>query len=356
MRRDSAASAMRAGLAGAASCLLCLTAAVTFARDASMAHSSASLAVEAQDAKDKPAPKVSKAEAEAAKAVEAATGHAAMLAAAGEFLKKYPKSELRPQVARLVAGRIGGEKDPAQQIAQAESYLKLFNGAGEADYVNPILLDAYASANRLDDAFALAPSALDKSPNPVGTMISLTVTGTEEAKKQNPKYIAQSKQYGLRAIELIESDKKPAALEDALWSEYKTKWLPQLYQSLAVLALVSGDNAEAGARIAKAAALNSPDPFTYVLIGSMADGEYRRLAGEHQAASGAARAELLKKAEAQLDQVIDVYAHALALAEGNAVYDKLREQLRPDLETYYKYRHGGSTDGLQAMIDKYKKP
>lgn len=310
----------------------------------------------AQDGKEKPAPKVAAAELQAAKAVESAADNTAMMAAAGEFLQKYPKSALRPQVAQLVADRIGTGTDPAaQKITQAESYLKLFNGAGEADQINQVLIDAYASANRLDDAFTLAAGALEKSPNPVGGMINLTLIGLEEAKKQNPKYVAQSKQYGAKAIELIEADKKPATLDAAVWGEYKTKWLPQLYQSLAVLALVSGDNADAKAKIDKAAALNSPDPFTYVIIGSMANGEYQRLAQEHRAATGAAKDELLKKAQAQLDQVIDAYAHALALADGNAQYDQLRAQLKPDLESYYKYRHKDTTEGLQVLIDKYKK-
>ena len=56
-----------------------------------------------------------------------------------------------------------------------------------------------------------------------------------------------------------------------------------------------------------------------------------------------------------MDDVIDAYAHAIALTEGNPQYDAMRVGLKADLEGYYKYRHSNSTEGLQALIDKYKK-
>jgi tetratricopeptide (TPR) repeat protein len=247
--------------------------------------------------------------------------------------------------------------DLAQQIAPAESYLKLFNAPGDADLVNHYLINAYTSAKRLDEAFALAATtALDKSPDPVAMMINLPLAGREEVRKGNPKYIAQSKQFALRGIELIESDKKPAAVTDAAWTDYKTQWLPVLYQTIGMLSHASGDYADAKVKITKAAALNPLNPVNYVYIGGMANDEYQRLAQQYKAATGTAQIELLKKAEAQMDEVIDAYAHAIALAEGNAQYDQLRTDLRPDLESYYKHRHNKSTEGLQALIDNYKKP
>jgi hypothetical protein len=57
-----------------------------------------------------------------------------------------------------------------------------------------------------------------------------------------------------------------------------------------------------------------------------------------------------------LDEVIETFAHAVGLAEGQAPYQQLHDQILQDLQAYYKYRHGGSTDGLQQLIDKYKTP
>jgi hypothetical protein len=310
-----------------------------------------------KDKKDKKdVPKVPEAELKAAKAIEAITDVPAMIAAVGEFIKKYPNSALRPQLAPLVAERIGLTQDPAQQIAQSESYLKVFNAPGDADLVNPHLVSAYTSVNRFDDAFALAATALDKNPDPLAAMINLTRGGLQEAEKGNGKYIEQSKQYGLKAVELIEGNKKPEKVSDARWADYRTKWLPQLYQWLAIISLRSGDKADAKAKITKAVGLNPHDPINYVVMSNMANDEYQRLAQEHKAATGTDKAALLKKAEAQMDEVIDAYAHAIALTEGNPQYDAMRVGLKADLEGYYKYRHNNSTEGLQALIDKYKKP
>jgi hypothetical protein len=328
-----------------------------FARGAEEAGFAANAAVQPQEkAKDKPQPpKVPEAELKAAKALEAITDVPALIAAAGEFLKKYPKSALRPQLAPLVADRIGLTTDPAQQIAQGESYRKVFNAPGEAEHVDAHLISAYTAASRFDEAFALASTALDKSPDPLVAMINLTRGGLEEARKGNVKYIPQSRQYGLKAVELIEGDRKPEAVTAERWADYKTRWLPQLYQWLAMISLQSGDKADAKARLTTAVGLNPHDPINYVVMSSMANDEYQRLAQAHKAATGAEKAELFKKAQAQMDEVIDAYAHAIALAEGNPQYDGLRAQLRPDLEEYYKYRHNNSTEGLQALIDKYKK-
>ncbi|HEX8423732.1 MAG TPA: hypothetical protein VF634_09990, partial [Pyrinomonadaceae bacterium] len=236
----------------------------------------------AKDKKD--APVVPEAELKAAKAIEAMNDVPAMIAATGEFLKKYPKTTLRTQLAPLVAERIGRTEDPAQQIAQGESYLKVFNAPGEADHVNPHLVAAYTSANRLDEAFALASTTLDKNPDPVAAMINLTRGGLQEAERGNAKYIPQSEQYGLKAIDLIESSEKPATVTDATWADYKTRWLPQLYQWLAIISLRSGDKADAKAKITTAVKLNPFDPISYVVLSNMANDEYQRLAQEHKAA------------------------------------------------------------------------
>ena len=64
---------------------------------------------------------------------------------------------------------------------------------------------------------------------------------------------------------------------------------------------------------------------------------------------------VLKQALAKMDEVVDMFAHAVGLSEGDAASQVLHDQTLQDLQAYYKYRHGGSADGLQQLIDKYKK-
>jgi hypothetical protein len=104
----------------------------------------------------------------------------------------------------------------------------------------------------------------------------------------------------------------------------------------------------------KAVALDPNDMFAHFVLGGLRNEEYQTLVVKYKAATGAQAADLLKQAQALLDQVIDNFAHVIALSEGQAQYQPIRDQVLPDLQTDYKYRHNGSLDGLQQLIDKYK--
>src|ERR671933_451989 len=60
-----------------------------------------------------------------------------------EFVKKYPKSALRPQVAQAVAREIASAQDNELKISLAETYLSFFTDPSEAALVNDTLLNAY---------------------------------------------------------------------------------------------------------------------------------------------------------------------------------------------------------------------
>jgi hypothetical protein len=299
----------------------------------------------------------SEAEMKAVQAVQSAADGAAALAAAGELLKKYPKTPARAEAALVVADKIAQTADPTQRVTLSENFLKVFNAPEEANIINSVLALAYHAAGRLDDAFRVAePAAVGNFANPYAVLITLTSAGTEQLQKGNTKYVQQSRQLGLKAVEMLEADQVPAGADAARWGAYKAEQLPVLYNSLAVMSYAAGDKADARQKLEKLAGMNLADAFTYYVLGRMADEDYQALATKYKSASGAEQAELQKQALAQMDKVIDFYARAIALAEGVARYEQLRTGLRADVETYYKYRHNNSTDGLQALIDKYKKP
>lgn len=288
--------------------------------------------------------------------IKEATGPEAKLQAAAAFIKKYPKSNARSQVASYVAGQIWDVQDRALKISLAETYLSFFTEPGESDSIQPLLIDAYLDNNRLDDSFKVAAVYLAKHPEEVGVLTRLALAGSNEVGRGNTKFLEQSKQYGMKAIELLEADKKPASIEVARWTDYKTRWLPALYREMGVLALRTNNPVEARSRLEKAAALKTTDPSVYYVLGSLAEEEYTTLASKYKSApAGAERDAMLKNAEGQMDKVIELYAQAIALAEGKPEYKQIYDQLTPSLQNYYKYRHNGSTEGLQQLIDKYKK-
>jgi tetratricopeptide (TPR) repeat protein len=294
-------------------------------------------------------------EASMLRSIASAPDPVAKLKVIAEFVKKFPKSSARPRLAHGAADQIEGVKDPAQRLSYSQEYLKIFDQPSEVEMILPVMIEAYAAANQPDEAFAKGSEFLSKNPDSLEVLVALMLVGTEQAKKQNGKFVVESVQYGTHAIELIEGDKKPAGMEDAAWQQYKTSMLPGMYQSMALLHLVKGDRTEAKARFTKASELAPSDPFNLLMLAGMLNEDYQTEAKRYQGMpAGSAKDEELKKAQGLLDVVIDAYAHSIAVAEGNAPFQQVKQQYLQDLEAYYKYRHNNSTAGMQELINKYK--
>jgi len=301
--------------------------------------------------------KISGGEREAAEKINKAKGSEAKLQAASEFLKKYPKSTLRARIAEAVSGEILSTQDAAQKAALIETFVIFFNEPAEAELVNGQLLAAYIDANRPADAFKLAPAYFGKHPDDVDSMRRLAIVGSNAAIAGEDAYVKDALKYGLQAVEMVEADKRPANIDAAQWADYKTKFLPGLYREVGVLSLRTGDNANGRTRLEKAISLGTDEASVYAIVGQMNDEEYVNLVNAYKAApAGPARDAALKKAQDQLDKVIDLYAHAVGLSTGRPEYDNLRSQIMPALTDYYKFRHNNSDSGLQQLLDKYKKP
>ncbi|HEV3468270.1 MAG TPA: hypothetical protein VG148_03040 [Pyrinomonadaceae bacterium] len=299
-------------------------------------------------------PKVSGGERSAIEKIDKAKGPEAKLQAAAEFLKKYPKSALRPKVAEVVGAEIAAAADPQLKASLARTYLDIFTEPGEGDRMGLLLLDTYITSDNAEEAFRAAGPWLQKNPEDVETQRRLATTALNASIRGNNAFLAQGRQYGEKALELIAADKRPAGVTDAQWAEYKEKRTPALHREVGVIAFRAGDEDAARKHLEQAAALKSRDPVVYLLLGDMAHKEYNLLVREHAAAPPAEKAERMKKAQAGLDRVIELYAQVLAVTEGQAQYDAARAQVKQDLESYYKFRHNGSTEGLQQLIDKYK--
>jgi tetratricopeptide (TPR) repeat protein len=262
---------------------------------------------------------------------------------------------LRPRIAQGVAAQIVGVTDAAQKVTLAQGYQGVFKEQSEQELIVPVLIASYAAAKRVDEAFSTGSEFLAHDPDSVSVLVDLTLIGTEQAKQHNAKFVPQSLQFGAHAIELMEANRKPAAMTDAGWKDYKSSMLPAMYQSMGLLSLVKGDRDESKARFTKAAELSPTDAFNYLMLTGILNDEYQAEAKRYQAmTAGPAKQAELQKAQGMLDGVIDAYAHAIALSEGNTAFQAIRQQYLQDLEAYYKYRHNNSTAGMQQLIDKYK--
>ncbi|HKE60406.1 MAG TPA: hypothetical protein VKB46_27025 [Pyrinomonadaceae bacterium] len=295
------------------------------------------------------------AERQALNAINTAPDATAKLAAATEFVRKFPKSTSRFRVAEVVADEIGKVANAAEAIPLAEKARTVFTAEDEQlNVMNPLLVSTYIRGGRIDDAFKVAPEVLGKRPDDISLLAQMTAAGADQARQNNPKNAAQALQYGGKAIELIEGNKKPGTMSEADWANYKSS-LPQLYQQTAILNLVTNNLADAKIKLTKATQIGTKDAYPYALLASIINEEYTKGAAEYQTMpAGPQKQETLKRLEGLLDNIIDNYAHAAGLATGKPEYQELLKTLIPDLTNYYKFRHNQSTEGLQELIDKYK--
>ena len=299
-------------------------------------------------------PNVSAGEQKAAEAITSAPDPAAKLKAGAAFIKKYPKSTLRSRVAQALANEIAAVKDAAQKISLSQEYRAIFKEPTDQELIVPVLIDGYRDAKQFDEAFAAGAEFLKSNPDSLYVLVKLMTMGTDQAKQRNGKFVEASLQYGAHAIQLIEAKKTPPGMDDATWKFFESN-LPGMYQSMGILNLVKGNRVEGRAWLTKATELAPTDPYNYFLLLDFLDSEYQEAAKRYQSMlSGKAKNDEYPKVMAALDKVIDTLARAIALSEGNAALEQARQQSIKDLETYYKYRHNNSTEGMQQLIDKYK--
>ncbi len=310
----------------------------------------------AQEKPKQDAPKVSGGERDAAQKIEKAKGAEAKLQLAAAFVKKYPQSPLRPQIADGIAREIEATTDQPARASLAQTFLEIFNLPEEAQLVTGMLLSSYINTGQTQDAMTLGTQWLAKHPDDIPVMRNLTILASGQAIQGNNAFSAQGRDYGAKAIALIEADKMPAGFDAAKWPEYKREALVSLYRETGVLAYKAGDNAAAITLMEKAIELNSPDAAIYLLLGDLYNANYEESAKTAIVASAANKPAATQKAEADLDRVIDAYARAIAFTEGKPDFAQANAAIRERLTPYYKYRHKNSTDGMQQLIDKFKKP
>ena len=288
-------------------------------------------------------------------AVSEAKNPAARVAAAEDFVTKFPTSGQRPRVAELVSEHLTILRNPEIAISLLDRARAIFTAPNEWETLKPAALAVYISADRTDEAFALAADLLSRKPYEFWILSQLTYLGAREAKNRNLKYAPVSVTYAIRAIEIIEKDQRQSGLTDEDSSKAKAK-LAGLCQQVAIIKLAEEKPSEAKMQLRKAIQLNEQDPSNFALLGRVLSSEYENLSARYEAMSeDSSKQTARKKLETMIDEIVDAYAHAAGLAMGKEQYQLLLQQVIPDLTRLYRYRHN-STAGLQQLIDRYKSP
>ena len=292
-------------------------------------------------------------EAQALNAIKLATNPTSKLAAAEDFIARFPKSDERVRIAELIADEILKIKDGNVALALLDRAKAVFTSEQELEILKPVALEAFTLGNRVDDAFALAGEMLAKNPDDLHVLVRMSRAGAAEARNKNRKHADVSLQYGLKAIGIIEKGTKPSNFDDETWAAHKDH-LGQLYQQTAILYLAADNGDEAKTRLKRATELSPQDPANFALLGRIINADYlTQLKTYEEMPEGTPKQDALTKLETVLDLVIDAYARATGLATGRVEYQALLQQVIVDLTNYYKYRYK-STKGLSELINRYR--
>ncbi len=307
----------------------------------------------AQEKKDQ-GPQISGDERAALEKLVKAQGLEAKTKAAAEYAKKFPKGVKRAEVAGTISNEIYKIQDNNQKIKAAEEFSKIFNQPGEPDLVRPSLIEAYFATGKFDQALDESAKYLEKNPDDVTIHVQITWAGATQTQKQaaSPKLMKAAVESAAKGAELMEADKKPSWMVDDRWKDYKNSWLWRLYYARAVVLNQNGQKAEAKESAEKAAGLESNDVGVLLLLVNLSNDEYQALAQKYQTEK---KQEIMDKALEKMDEVIDWMARAIAACEGNAQLKTAQDQLMDNLKQYYAFRFNGKTDGMQGLIEKYKK-
>ena len=295
-------------------------------------------------------------EAEAVAAVKLATNPTLKLAAAEDFVARFPNSSERLRIAELIATEILKVRNGAVVLSLLERAQAVFTSDREREIFRPAALEAHVRGERFDDAFALGSEILANDPQNLHVLIQLNQAGTEASVKQNRKLADQALEYGLTAISIIEKDIKPAKISDERWAIYKSDlWFCYRNTAILYLGLPTPNTEQTKALSTRAAALKPHEPINFAVLGMALDLEYTKgLEAYEKMADGASKLEARRKLDGVLDSLIDAWARAVGLAMGRPKHQDLIQRLVPTLTRHYRTRNNESTAGLQELINRYR--
>jgi tetratricopeptide (TPR) repeat protein len=308
-----------------------------------------------QEQKTTPPVQVSDAERKAIEKINTAATPDAKMKAANDFLKKYAKSPLRDRVATYLAEEVVRVSNRQQRTSLLQNYLSLFNLPEEGDLVRPQWIEDLFEAGKFDQALNEASQYLSRNPEDVTVHISIAWAGANQVQKQaaTPKLAEAANLSSAKAVEMMEADLRPARFSPEGWASYRDSWLYRLYQARGLMLIQADDKAQAKENLEKSAGLEPYDPSTLLMLVNITNDEYQTLAQRYQAEK---KEELLTEALARMDEVIEWLARAVAATNGREEMKQANQSFRETLEAYYNFRHEGKMEGMQPLIDKFKRP
>lgn len=208
---------------------------------------------------------------------------------------------------------------------------------------------------RYTEAYALGKLVLADDPDNLHTLINLASAGYLASSPSNESFRADALEYAKQATAKLEAGQKPEE-----WQPFAGKT-----DALGFLNFIAGElvfkdspadaiNYYLRAIQFESSVKSAPDVYAR-LAAAYVVSQYQPLARDYEARySGKVETPesraALEKIYPVLDLIIDAYARAVALSGTNAKYHEVKTRWVKQLTEFYKSRHQGSTDGLDALI------
>ena len=249
--------------------------------------------------------------------------------AGSAYLSKYPDNEYAAHVRRWV--------DAYERAFRKVEFQRLFK------------------AQQFDALFRTGKVILADEPDHLKTIFHLAYAGYLAGGRGDDSFAAESLEHARRAMQLIESGAKPTD-----WQPFADKSDALGYLHFVVGELTFKDDPAGSARLfRKALGFETTLRRTPVIYSRLAAcyvaSEYDPLSKDYTARfagkdpSDESRA-ALEKINGVVDHVVDAYARAVALSGDDPKYADAKRRWSDELTRFYKFRHDGSTEGLDALV------
>ncbi|MCS6816523.1 MAG: hypothetical protein NZ746_03980 [Blastocatellia bacterium] len=247
-----------------------------------------------------------------------------------------------------------------EAVQAGEAFLAKFPNSVLAPRARPILVLAYAQTNRFEKAFNVGREVLSADPNNFSILYVLALAAATASKGRDTRFDADGLTYATRALELASAGNAPPGFAPQIWEQQKNKVLGALHQAAGLFLYNKADYDPAIEHLKKSAELDPSDPVTFYLIGeALKLGKYAKLRENYDKLTpeekvAEAGKQLLQQVDEVVDQMIEMYARTVAISETNASFQALNQEARKLLESFYRYRHNDTTEGMEELIKKFK--
>jgi hypothetical protein len=248
---------------------------------------------------------------------------------------------------------------PAGQVTEAQQkiidYLKKWSTTYEKEVRKiqlPVLL---YNEQKYPEAYALGKQILADEPDNLNVLVHLGASGYLVAPLKNPGLTTEAVGHARKALQLLESGQNLEKWEPLANRDVALAYLNYTIGSLTL----EQDPAAALKNLLKSAQYETPlkkSPYTYAYIaGAYETGAYAKQSEAYKTNfSGKDETPESKLALANINQIvdrmIDAYARAVALAGTDAKFAQAKVNWQESLTTWYKYRNGDKTDGMNELV------